>query len=85
VSDRRYYTIEEFVEHLKQAGLAFSVRTVRHWIKTGKIKAYRPGERQWFIPVEEADKLLQGPATSETQLALRFVPAATGARTRRAM
>lgn len=64
MSDKRFYTIEEFVERLQQAGLGFSPRTVRHWIKTGKIQAFRPGKRQWYIPAEEADKLLQGPSAA---------------------
>jgi predicted site-specific integrase-resolvase len=80
VGDKRFYTIEEFVERLKQAGLVFSPRTVRHWITTGRIKAFRPGQRQWYIPVEEADRLMQGPpswgrAPDDAWLALRFATA----------
>ena len=78
MTDKRFYTIEEFVERLKQAGLVFSPRTVRLWIKTGKLKAYRPGQRQWYIPADEADRLMQGPPSpkdGDARLALRFAGA----------
>lgn len=37
--------------------------TVRHWIKTGKVKAVKipdTEKAQWFISQEEADRLARG-------------------------
>ena len=77
MNDKRYYTIEEFVEHLRKLGMVFSTRTVRHWIKTGKVKAFRPGLRQWYISAEEIDKLLKGGSADpadDAWLPLQFAP-----------
>lgn len=68
MNGKQFYSIEQFVERLEQAGIAYSVRTVRHWIKTGRIKAFRPGQRQWYIPASELDKVLGGPAFREEVL-----------------
>lgn len=38
--------------------LRMSVRTVREWIRNGKLKAYKyPGSNMWRIPVEEITRL----------------------------
>lgn len=58
VSDQRYLTIEEFCEELEKRGVKFSPRTIRLWVKQGKIKAIRPGERTWYIPESELDRIL---------------------------
>jgi excisionase family DNA binding protein len=54
-----YLTIEEFAEALKERGLPFHEQTIRAWIKKGRIKAVRPGLRQWYIPKGEVDRVLK--------------------------
>ena len=56
--DKRYLTVEEFVDRLLELGLPLTDRTIRNWINAKKIKAIRPGTRAWYIPVEEIEKLL---------------------------
>ena len=56
---KRYLTVEEFAERLKDAGIRCTDRTVRNWIRDGKIKAIRPGRRQLYIPLEELDRVLK--------------------------
>lgn len=58
--DKRYLTVEEFVERLRDLGVPLTDRTIRNWIKAKKIKAIRPGTRAWYIPVEEIGRLLAG-------------------------
>jgi excisionase family DNA binding protein len=58
MSEQKFYTITEAVAKLKEAGLHFSDRTLRNWIKSGKIKAVRPGDRQWYIPVAEVERIV---------------------------
>ena len=55
-----YLTIPEFVQALRDRGLSFHERTIRLWIKAGRIKAIKPGLRQWYIPREEVDRVLKG-------------------------
>jgi len=65
VSDEEhYYTVKEFLAELRKRGVKFSERTIRHWINEGKIDAIRPGQRHWYIPERELEKLLQGPPDS---------------------
>ena len=47
----KYYTVKEVAEIMK-----VSEKTVRNWIKWGRIKAIKIG-RQWRIPAEEIDNL----------------------------
>jgi hypothetical protein len=68
---QRYYSIDEVVSLLKQAGLDFTPRTIRNWIKIGKVKAIRPGRRQWFISSDELQKLLKEENRGNSLLTLR--------------
>ena len=39
--------------------LGIKVRTVREWIKTGKLKAKKyPCSNRWFIPKEEVERMM---------------------------
>jgi excisionase family DNA binding protein len=63
----RFYSTEEVAEILRKAGLNFTERTIRNWIKAGRIKAIRPGLRQWFVSAEEVKKLLGESGVDDTQ------------------
>jgi len=56
---KRYLTAEEFAKRLQEAGIRCTERTVLNWIKLGKVKAIRPGRRQFYIPVEELERILK--------------------------
>ena len=56
--NKRYLSAEEFAERLRELGFPFTDRTIRNWIKEGKIKAIRPGARAWYIAESEIDRLL---------------------------
>ena len=56
--NKRYLSAEEFAERLRELGFPFTDRTIRNWIKEGKIKAIRPGGRAWYIATSEIDRLL---------------------------
>lgn len=62
--DKRYLTVEEFARELAARGVTFSERTIRLWVKEGRIKAVRPGRRAWYIPEDELDRVLRGEAGS---------------------
>ena len=68
---QRYYSIDEVVSILKEAGLDFTPRTIRNWIKIGKVKAIRPGRRHWFISSSEVNRLLEEESRGNSLLTLR--------------
>lgn len=44
--------------------LGMSVRTVREWVWTGKLKASKyPGSNMWRIPESEIEKMMTGTET----------------------
>lgn len=44
--------------------LGMSVRTVREWVWTGKLKASKyPGSNMWRIPESEIEKIMTGTET----------------------
>lgn len=48
------------IKHASTA-LGLKVRTVREWVKTGKIRAIKyPNCPMWFIPESEIDRLTKG-------------------------
>ncbi len=56
---KRYLTPEEVARRLQAVGIRCTERTIRYWVKVGKIKAVRPGRRHLYIPEEEVDRLLE--------------------------
>ena len=56
--ETRYLTAEEFAERLRERGFPFTTTTIRNWIRSGKIKAIRPGARAWYISESEIERLL---------------------------
>jgi len=50
---KQFYTIQEVAEMLQ-----FSDQTIRDWVRTGRIKAARPGLRAWRIPRAEVERLM---------------------------
>lgn len=52
-----YLTVAQFREELAKRGLHFAEITIRKWVLSGRVKAIRPGKRQYFIPREEIDRL----------------------------
>lgn len=50
---KQVYTIQEVA-----ALLQFSEQTIRDWVRSGRIKAARPGLRAWRIPRSEVGRLL---------------------------
>ena len=54
----KYYTIDEALVFLGEAGLKVTDRTIRNWINRGSVKAIRPGGRQWYIHASEIRRLL---------------------------
>lgn len=59
MTEERYITIAEFAAELNKRGIRLSEQAVRKWIRTKKIRAIRPGQRQWFIPVSELERILK--------------------------
>lgn len=59
-AQQQYYTVDEFVEELKKRGIVYTDRAIRKWIAEKRIKAIRPGKRQWHIPASELDRILRG-------------------------
>lgn len=55
----RYMTVEEFTSELNKRGIRLSEQAVRKWIRQKKIRAIRPGARQWYIPVSELERVLK--------------------------
>ena len=53
--DREYMTAPEVAKLL-----GVSQRTVVVWCKAGKLKAYRPGGRNFIVKREDLDKFLEG-------------------------
>lgn len=51
---RRYETLQSAADRL-----AVDTRTVRRWIASGRLKAYRTGPRLLRVDIEEVDRLLQ--------------------------
>ena len=46
--------------------LGMSVRTVREWVWTGKLKASKyPGSNMWRIPESEIEKMMIGTETDD--------------------
>lgn len=46
--------------------LGMSVRTVREWVWTGKLKASKyPGSNMWRIPESEIEKMMTGTETDD--------------------
>jgi len=53
----RYYNIRQTSDLL-----GIKVRTVREWIKNGKLKAKKYDvSNRWFIPESEISKIMSGP------------------------
>lgn len=50
---KKFYTIQEVAELLQ-----FSDQTIRDWVRSGRIKAMRPGLRAWRIPPAEVARLM---------------------------
>ena len=50
---KQVYTIQEVAKLLQ-----FSDQTIREWVRSGRIKAVRPGIRAYRIPVAEVERLL---------------------------
>ena len=50
---KQLYTIHEVAEMLQ-----FSEQTIRDWVRSGRIRAARPGARAWRIPRAEVDRLM---------------------------
>lgn len=51
--EKQVYTIQEVARLLQ-----FSEQTIRDWVRSGRIKAARPGLRAWRIPRSEVERLL---------------------------
>ena len=47
------------------ARLQVSTRTLRNWIKEGRLQAFKLGLRQWRIRREEVARMLNRPQTDE--------------------
>lgn len=65
-----YLTIAQFREELAARGLHFHERTIRQWVLTGRVKAIKPGKRQYFIPREELDRVTRSLDENKTALAV---------------
>jgi excisionase family DNA binding protein len=57
MSDIRHLTVEQVAERL-----ALSEETVRRWLRSGKLKGVRIGERRsgWRVPETEVQRILSG-------------------------
>lgn len=67
----KYLTLQEAADILNAAGLRVTPRTLRNWIKGGRIKGYRPGEKIWYISQAEVDRVLKGMQTTSLAPALQ--------------
>jgi excisionase family DNA binding protein len=51
--DEKLYTLEEVAEHFH-----VSTKTIKNWLKAGKIKGTRPG-RKWLFTNEQIRQVIQ--------------------------
>ena len=52
-TEGQFHTVEEVAERLQ-----VSDQTVRRWVKSGKLKAYKPG-REWRVKPSDLETFLE--------------------------
>jgi excisionase family DNA binding protein len=52
-AEERFYSLEEIAERLR-----VSNQTIRRWIKSGRLTAYKPG-REWRIRPSDLEEFLE--------------------------